>query len=143
MSSGVARPPASLCVWRWEVKKEYWDWLPKAAQAKAESRLAERVQVRILLVSLYPTSLISCDQAKKELVDLVQALSLEERNALLPVRGASRTKGCDEVSSPPVDLTKDDSQMDPQPTSQRTVVDDLGPNNVVCDWVCHLCLTIG
>ncbi len=143
MPSGFSKLPASLCVWRWEVKNEYWDWLPKAGQAKAESRLAERVQVRILFVSLYPMSPISCDQAKKELVDLVQALSLEERNALLPVKGASRIKGCDEVSTPPVDSTKDDNQADPQPISQWTVVDDLGLNNVVREWVCHLCFTIG
>lgn len=37
--------PASLCVWRWEVKEEHRGWLPKAAREKADGRLAERVQV--------------------------------------------------------------------------------------------------
>jgi hypothetical protein len=42
---GSSKAPASLSVWRWEVKEEYWDWLPKAARDKAGSRLAERHQV--------------------------------------------------------------------------------------------------
>jgi chromatin assembly factor 1 subunit A len=42
---GNVKMPAALCVWRWEVKSQYWDWLPKAAKEKAEARLIERVQV--------------------------------------------------------------------------------------------------
>jgi chromatin assembly factor 1 subunit A len=41
--------PSSLCVWRWEIKEEYLDWLPKAAKGKAEARIAERLQVRSLI----------------------------------------------------------------------------------------------
>ena len=37
--------PATMCIWRWEVKEEFWDWLPKSGREKAEQRLAERVQV--------------------------------------------------------------------------------------------------
>jgi chromatin assembly factor 1 subunit A len=37
--------PASLCIWRWEVKDEYRHWLPKAAKDKIEARLADRLQV--------------------------------------------------------------------------------------------------
>ncbi len=37
--------PAAVCIWRWEVKEEFWDWLPKSGREKAEQRLAERVQV--------------------------------------------------------------------------------------------------
>jgi chromatin assembly factor 1 subunit A len=39
--------PASLTVWRWEVKDQYKDWLPKSARERAETRLEERKQVRL------------------------------------------------------------------------------------------------
>lgn len=39
--------PAALCVWRWEVKEQFWDWLPKNGREKAESRQAERIQVKV------------------------------------------------------------------------------------------------
>lgn len=41
------KTPPSLCVWRWEVKPEYYDWLPKVSRDKADIRLAERVQVSV------------------------------------------------------------------------------------------------
>jgi len=44
--TGTGKLPAAVCVWRWEVKDEYRDWLPKNAQEKAEVRMAERAQVR-------------------------------------------------------------------------------------------------
>ena len=37
--------PAALCVWRWEVKEQFRDWLPKNGREKADSRQAERIQV--------------------------------------------------------------------------------------------------
>lgn len=40
-----AKAPAAVCVWRWEVKEQHRDWLPKNAREKAEVRVAERVQV--------------------------------------------------------------------------------------------------
>lgn len=40
-----AKPPAAVCIWRWEVKECLRDWLPKNAREKAELRLAERLQV--------------------------------------------------------------------------------------------------
>jgi chromatin assembly factor 1 subunit A len=42
---GMGKLPASLCVWRWEVKDEHRGWLPRAARDKTDARLAERVQV--------------------------------------------------------------------------------------------------
>jgi hypothetical protein len=45
---GGGKLPASLYVWRWEVKEEHRGWLPKAAREKADGRLAERVQVGII-----------------------------------------------------------------------------------------------
>jgi chromatin assembly factor 1 subunit A len=44
---GGTRAPAALCVWRWEVKEQHRDWLPKNAREKAEIRAAERVQVSV------------------------------------------------------------------------------------------------
>jgi len=43
------RLPAAVSVWRWEVRSEHWDWLPKNSREKAESRQAERSQVSLLL----------------------------------------------------------------------------------------------
>ncbi|KAF9466308.1 hypothetical protein BDZ94DRAFT_1319571 [Collybia nuda] len=57
--------PASLCVWRWEVKAHHRDWLPKNAQEKAESRQIER------------------SQAKQHLLNIFQSLPQEEQNALV------------------------------------------------------------
>ena len=37
--------PAAVCVWRWEVRSEHLDWLPRNSREKAESRQADRVQV--------------------------------------------------------------------------------------------------
>jgi len=38
--------PAAVCVWRWEVRNEHTEWLPKNSREKAEARRAERVTVR-------------------------------------------------------------------------------------------------
>lgn len=48
--SGGGKLPSGLCVWRWEAKEEYRDWLPKAAREKADGRLAERIQVSLASV---------------------------------------------------------------------------------------------
>ena len=39
------KPPAAVCVWRWEVLDAFKDWLPKSARETAEARTTERVQV--------------------------------------------------------------------------------------------------
>lgn len=41
--------PSIVCAWRWEVRDAYRDWLPRSAKEKAETRIAERVQVCISL----------------------------------------------------------------------------------------------
>lgn len=38
--------PAAVCVWRWEVRDAYRDWLPKSSREIADARLAERIQAR-------------------------------------------------------------------------------------------------
>lgn len=47
----LAKLPAALAAWRWEVRDEFKDWLPKSARDKAEARLEERKQVRPLSLS--------------------------------------------------------------------------------------------
>ena len=42
---------APLSVWRWEVKDNRFELLPKAARDKIESRLAERQQVSVVCFS--------------------------------------------------------------------------------------------
>lgn len=42
----LGRPSASLSIWRWELKEQRMDWLPKSLRVKLESRIAERRQVR-------------------------------------------------------------------------------------------------
>jgi chromatin assembly factor 1 subunit A len=39
------RMPAAYHAWRWEVKHEHRDWLPKSLLDKVDARMAERVQV--------------------------------------------------------------------------------------------------
>lgn len=45
------KPSAAISVWRWEVRSQHMDWLPKNSREKAETRHAERVQVSYLLLS--------------------------------------------------------------------------------------------
>jgi chromatin assembly factor 1 subunit A len=63
---GLDPPPggkhmASFSVWRWEVKDEFRDWLPKNAQEKAANRLADRIQVCGLFprVALHPHTFLA------------------------------------------------------------------------------------
>lgn len=41
------KQPAAISVWRWEVRPEHLDWLPKNSKEKAEARLGERIQVSV------------------------------------------------------------------------------------------------
>ncbi|KAG6831301.1 hypothetical protein H0H92_011508 [Tricholoma furcatifolium] len=71
---GIAggRAPAAVCVWRWEVKDQHRDWLPKNAREKAETRLAERIQ------------------AKQDLMAIFESLSQDVKDAMLDPKGLSK-----------------------------------------------------
>ncbi|THU99389.1 hypothetical protein K435DRAFT_827736 [Dendrothele bispora CBS 962.96] len=69
---GAKAPPASVCVWRWEVKEAYRDWLPKNAQEKATNRLVERIK------------------ARNELASHFGSLSETEQATILHLKGASK-----------------------------------------------------
>ncbi|EGN95488.1 hypothetical protein SERLA73DRAFT_113060 [Serpula lacrymans var. lacrymans S7.3] len=90
--------PPSLCVWRWEVKDEYRDWLPKSGKEKAEARLTERMQ------------------AKKELNALFQSLPQDERDSIMDPKGTHKlpTKDINKGDAPPhpeVIIIEDDSDL--------------------------------
>lgn len=67
-SSSGGKIPAALCVWRWEVNEEHWDWLPKAAKEKAEARRGERVQARILIVQTFDLNLTICYAIRRRFI---------------------------------------------------------------------------
>ncbi|KAF8968365.1 hypothetical protein BDZ97DRAFT_431832 [Flammula alnicola] len=98
------RLPAAICVWRWEVRSEYLDWLPKNSREKAESRHAERVQ------------------AKEDLNLLFEALSQEERDALIDPKGANKlpTKELNKPGpSQSSDAKVDDARNTPQSSKKQ------------------------
>ncbi|KAG1826950.1 uncharacterized protein BJ212DRAFT_1474155 [Suillus subaureus] len=70
-SIGYKLPPI-VCVWRWEVKDDYRDWLPKSAKERAEARIAERVQ------------------AKTDLRAVFESLPQDERDAILDPKGINK-----------------------------------------------------
>ncbi|KAG6885997.1 hypothetical protein C0993_006113 [Termitomyces sp. T159_Od127] len=71
-SIGGGKVPAAVCVWRWEVKDQHRDWLPKNAREKAESRLTERVQ------------------AKQDLLAIFQSLTQDAKDAILDPKGTTK-----------------------------------------------------
>ncbi|KAG7452660.1 uncharacterized protein BT62DRAFT_1070403 [Guyanagaster necrorhizus] len=91
--SGV-KIPSSSCVWRWEMKDEYKDWLPKAVREKTEARIAERVE------------------AKKALKALFEALPQQERDSMLGYKGATTS----------ISPARDALQAFPTNTSQEDAV---------------------
>ncbi|EPQ58751.1 hypothetical protein GLOTRDRAFT_104339 [Gloeophyllum trabeum ATCC 11539] len=71
-SADGVKVPASLCVWRWELDRQFWDWLPKSARERAETRYQERLDAKARLASLF------------------DSLPDKEREALLSIRGPGR-----------------------------------------------------
>src|SRR5712691_12852842 len=47
IETSLAKTPAALCVWRWELKQEYFSFLPRVSREKVDARLADRIQVRL------------------------------------------------------------------------------------------------
>ncbi|KAJ8699806.1 hypothetical protein PTI98_002891 [Pleurotus ostreatus] len=86
-----AKLPSTACAWRWEVKDEFKDWLPKTMQEKAESRKADRIQAKEFLLATF------------------EALSLDEQRSIIPQKPwkVSLSEGNGSTTSI-VDLTQDD-----------------------------------
>ncbi|KAF4576838.1 hypothetical protein EYR36_004818 [Pleurotus pulmonarius] len=88
-----SKPPSTVCAWRWEVKDEFKDWLPKTMLEKAESRKADRIQ------------------AKESLLAAFEALSLDEQHSIIPQKPwkVSLSEGNGSTTSI-VDLTQDEAK---------------------------------
>ncbi|KAK0503100.1 chromatin assembly factor 1 subunit A-domain-containing protein [Armillaria luteobubalina] len=91
--------PSSSCVWRWETKEQYKDWLPKAVREKTEARVAERVE------------------AKKALKALFESLSQQERDTMLGYKGvaAAVSPARDALQAFPTNTSQEDVHLHSQP----------------------------
>ncbi|KAG8217560.1 chromatin assembly factor 1 subunit A-domain-containing protein [Butyriboletus roseoflavus] len=58
------KPPAAVCVWRWEVQDAYKDCFPKSARDSVDARLAERIQASADLRATFE----SLSQAEKDAI---------------------------------------------------------------------------
>lgn len=43
--------PTAWCWWRWEIKSQLRDWLPRSVREKADVRQSERIEVPVFLIS--------------------------------------------------------------------------------------------
>ncbi|EIW84959.1 hypothetical protein CONPUDRAFT_149822 [Coniophora puteana RWD-64-598 SS2] len=92
--------PATICVWRWEVRDEYKDWLPKSALEKAEARHAERVQ------------------AKQELASVFDALSQADRDTIMDPKGTSKLSQTVNNPGPSASSNSSDHKTKPDQATQ-------------------------
>ncbi|KAI0340582.1 hypothetical protein BDW22DRAFT_1359974 [Trametopsis cervina] len=108
------RVPAAWQIWRWEVKDELIDWLPKALLEKVRSRLAERQQL------------------KRDVATLFSTLADADRNAILGTKSSvtgklsnpkeKRKVAEEEVTI--VDLTTSQSSSAPPAKREAIAIDD-------------------
>lgn len=134
------KAPAAVCVWRWEVKDEYRDWLPKNAREKADSRQAERAQVRKVhrIIGKEAQNYL---QAKKDLLALFEAMSQDDRDAILDPKGTAKlpTKELNKPESAEsslIDLTSEESKAT-TPSKKRKADEE---NNAVSHYYFVLAL---
>ncbi|KAF7363296.1 hypothetical protein MSAN_00984800 [Mycena sanguinolenta] len=92
------KAPAAVCVWRWEAKPAYLDWLPKNAREKAENRMAERTQ------------------AKLDLKAIFDLLPKDEQDSIVDPKGTAAAKAASASASGSntIDLTGDDMKSSSQ-----------------------------
>ncbi|KAI0063406.1 hypothetical protein BV25DRAFT_1854444 [Artomyces pyxidatus] len=102
--------PASLCVWRWEVRQEHYDWLPKASREKIEARLVERAQ------------------AKKDLQALFDALPQSEQDTMVGTKTVIKSKAQPLLRAMSNDATSG-RDITPPVKAQETKADASEPEN--------------
>ncbi|KAF9476322.1 hypothetical protein BDN70DRAFT_882568 [Pholiota conissans] len=85
--------PAGVCVWRWEVRSEHMAWLPKNSKEKAETRHQERLQ------------------AKEDLKSLFNALTQEERDAIIDPKGTNKLPA-KELNKPSTPSTSSEAKVE-------------------------------
>ncbi|KAG5651779.1 hypothetical protein H0H81_007418 [Sphagnurus paluster] len=108
---GGGRVPAAVCVWRWEVKDQHRDWLPKNARDKAEGRLAERIQAT--------HTLTHAPKAKQDLLTIFQSLSKDEQEAILDPKGTNKLPQKEINSKPDVSQQQDVNEENNSPQSGK------------------------
>ncbi|KAF9566259.1 hypothetical protein CPC08DRAFT_657870 [Agrocybe pediades] len=97
------KAPAAISVWRWEVRTEHMDWLPKNSREKAELRLAERIQ------------------AKEDLKAIFEGYSQEERDAIIDPKGNNKLppKELNKPSTTPASDSKVEEKNAPQSAKKQ------------------------
>ena len=127
--------PNALCVWRWEVRAQYMDWLPKNCREKAETRLAERIQVRqpkrIRTFMTYRPS-----QAREDIKVLLEALQEEERNAILDPKKTVNKLPAKQVNRPDTTPTPgaeaEETKLAPESSKKKGKRREDAENQEVC-----------
>ncbi|KAL1717346.1 chromatin assembly factor 1 subunit A-domain-containing protein [Schizophyllum commune] len=95
------KPPASACVWRWEISQDYKDWLPKNIREKADVRKHDRLQ------------------AKNELQTLFSTLPADEQASILHLKNAPKPHAPSGDASPAKQAvkTEEDADATPRPSA--------------------------
>ncbi|KZP20865.1 hypothetical protein FIBSPDRAFT_1044651 [Athelia psychrophila] len=108
---GNAKTPAAACVWRWEVKPEHREWLPKALKEKIDARQTERTE------------------ARKDLQTMFEALSQEERDRIIDPKRATKppTKDQNQASVSP-SKTIEAEPMEPLPVKKQQKKSEIAEN---------------
>lgn len=89
---GPGKIPASLSLWRWEVKENHRGWLPSSVQDKLQTRRLER------------------QQAKEDLRRIFDALSAAEQETLLKTNKKPKVENPGVISFP-LNRTGSDENM--------------------------------
>ncbi|KAI6166963.1 chromatin assembly factor 1 subunit A-domain-containing protein [Pisolithus thermaeus] len=106
----VQRPPAAICVWRWEVQDSFKDWLPKSARETVETRTTERAQ--------------------KKLYAIFENLPKAQQDAILDPKGTNKSPVNDAVQAglpsehASVNLNPGEEQCTPHGITSISVLDD-------------------
>ena len=104
ITGDMEKPPAGLCVWRWEVRNK--DWLPKSMTDKVWQRFHERVAVGSTRHSSFGAVIHELVQAKKHLQSIFDALAEDEKDAILQHGKNNKSSKGKEVAADP--LSTDD-----------------------------------
>ncbi|KAI0253932.1 chromatin assembly factor 1 subunit A-domain-containing protein [Lactifluus subvellereus] len=92
IESALAKTPAALCAWRWELKQEYLAFLPRVSREKVEARLADRIQPQPLLSASSNEALSVVVDASHDNLSEGAASAGGDENQMV-VRKAGRSKG--------------------------------------------------
>ena len=136
-STTGGKVPAAWNIWRWEVKDEFRQWLPKSGKDKAEARTAERRQASCPFTLTYCTyGILTPHQAKLDLKTMFQDMSEEDRNRILGIKTAPDTGKKKQPAKNDVDKHKSN------PTVHANTQDDA-PATIAELEVCYISNPLG